>query len=308
MIKVSFHHTRQAARFRQGAAAGLGLALLFLAGCSDKESTSTPLDWWHNLEGGVIATQRPPPPGENEPYPIIGTLPPRPPAADVAAQQAISDSLAAQRDSALRAAQADPLKPLPPAPAPPKPAAPNPNANKVVVDAAAAPPPAATPSAAPPPAARADTALPGIDTVPAVPDAAASGPLPDLAAAPPPPPAGFDLPTGTPTAAPPAAVPKPPPAPANSVAIAFTPQSSTLPPSAALRLQQFVVAHKGAPLLVTGRGDGLLRNADAQARALDLGLKRAQAMATFLAQAGVAAANLHLRADAAGTGGIVSLN
>ncbi len=286
------------------------LPVLLLAGCSSKESTATPLDWWHNLEGGVIATQRPPPPGENEPYPNIGTVPPRPPAADLGAQQAISDSLAAQRDSANRAAQANPLQPLTPVPPPPKPAAPAPNAdaNKVVVDAAPTPP-------APPPApaahasgAQAGAALPGIDTVPAVPDAAASGPLPDFAAAPPPPPAGFGLPTGTPTAAPPVAPPKPPPAPANAVAVAFTPESATLPPSAALHLQQFALAHKGAPLTVTGHGDTVLRNADAQARALDLGLKRAQAMAAFLRDAGVPAANIHLRADAAGTGGIVSLN
>ena len=282
---------------------------LALSGCSDQQATATPLDWWHNLEGGVIAGQRPPPPGSNDPYPNISTIPPRPPPADVAAQQAIADSLATQRDSANLTATKDPLKTLSsPPPAPPKPAAPNPDANKVVVDAAAPAPtpparPAATPTPPPTPA-----ALPSIDSVPAVPAAVASGPLPDFAAAPPPLPTGFDLPA-TPTAP----VPPPPPkartsTPANSVVVSFTPDSSTLPPSAPLRLQQFAVAHKGAIVTVTGHGDAVLMSADSQGRALGLALQRAQSIAAFLVQAGMPATTLRLHAEATGDTGTVALN
>jgi outer membrane protein OmpA-like peptidoglycan-associated protein len=279
------------------------LAAWLLSGCSNKQATATPLDWWHNLEGGVIAGQRPPPPGSNDPYPNISTIPARPPAADVAAQQAIADSLAGQRDSANLAATQDPLKALAPVRPPPKPAAPaapDPNANKVVVDAAS---PAPAPPATKPP----EPALPSIESVPAVPAAVASGAMPEFAAAPPPPPAGFDLPiVATPAAAPPPA-PVKPPAPTNTVVVAFTPQSSTLPPSAPFRLQQFAQAHKGAAVFVTGRGDVVLPSADAQVRALSLGLKRAQSIATFLTTAGVSASNLHLRAEASGSGGTASL-
>ncbi len=318
MVEVSFQHPRQAGFFRQGAVAALLLAALALSGCSDKQATTTPLDWWHNLEGGVIATQRPPPPGANDPYPNIATIPPRPPAADVAQHQAIADSLATQRDAANTAAAQAPLAATTPSPpskpaAPPKPAAPDPNASTVVVDAAsptpttpASPPPApATPAQ---PAQMAESALPGIDSVPAVPAAVASGPLPDFATAPPPLPAGFGLPTVTPTPAtppPPVAMAKPLP---NGVTIAFTPQSSTLPPSAALALQQFANAHKGAAVAVTGHGDTVLHSADAQSRALDLALRRAQTIAAFLSQAGMPAATLHLRAEAAGSGSTVALN
>jgi len=303
MIEASSQHPRQAVRSRQGIGALL-VAVSLLSGCSSKQATSTPLDWWHNLEGGVIAEQRPPPPGSNDPYPNISTIPPRPPAADVAAQQAIADSLAAQRDSANLAATQAPLKALAtvrPPPKPAAPAAPDPNANKVVVDAAA-------PAPVPPPAKAAEPALPSIDSVPAVPAAVASGAMPDFAAAPPPPPAGFGLPDTTvpAAAAPPAPVKAP--APANTVVVAFTPESSTLPPSAPLRLQQFAQAHKGAAVAVTGRGDAVSSGVDAQSRALDLALKRAQSIATFLASSGVSANNLHLRAEASGSGGTASLS
>lgn len=297
MFEVSSSRNRRTIRPRQAAGTAL-LASLALAGCS-RTPIDAGVDLYHDLEGGAIAEQRPPPPGLDAPYPNLGSIPARPTAPDVAAQQRIADQLATQRDAATLAAANSPLTVLPATPAPPKPAtAPDPNANRVVVDAAATPP------------AQAAVVAPaiGLAAVPAVPNAVVSGPVPTLAAAPPPPPpaAGFGLvqPVLTPS---PVRAPVLPTAPEGTVAIAFTPGSATLPPSAPLILRRFALAHRGVPVTILGRGEAVLAGADAQGRALDLALRRAQAIATALADAGVSAANLRLRAQAAGQGGSASL-
>ncbi len=270
-----------------------------LAGCSGRTPIDTGADLFHGLEGGAIADQRPPPPGADAPYPHMSSIPSRPAAPDVAAQQRIADQLASQRDAATTAAASSPLTAPPPPPATPKPpAAPDPNANRVVVDAVASPP--AVPAAPPP------VAPSGIDSVPSVPAAVASGPVPSLAATPPAPAVGFGV-VPPPPAPPAAAIVPPPAAPAGTVTVAFTPGSATLPPSAPLNLRRFALAHKGVAVTIIGKGDAVLPGADAQARALDLGLRRAQAIAASLAEAGVVASNLHLRAQAAGQGGSASL-
>ena len=301
MVNVYAIYRRQALHRRQGVSRLAVALLLALAGC-DARVPNGALDLYHGLEGGPIADQRPPPPGNELPYPIIGGIPARPLAADVAAQQRISDSLAAQRDSAEAAAAQNPLTALAPAPALPKPpAATDPNASKVVVDAAQAPP-----APVPAPAKPAPAPTLGIDSVPAIPAAIASGPLPEFAAAPPPAPVGFETPSPLPppdkpiAAAPPASLP-------NGVAVDFTPGSSNLPPSATLHLRRFVLAHPGAALVVTGRGDAVLPNPAAQSRALDLALKRAQAIAASLNRAGVADGHMHLHAEARGTSSTATL-
>jgi hypothetical protein len=311
MVKVYSAHRRQAWHRIQGVGWLAGALLLALAGC-DASTPNGAVDLYHGLEGGPIADQRPPPPGADQPYPNVGTIPARPLASDVAAQQRISDSLAAQRDFAQAAAAKDPLTALPPQQAAPKPAPPpDPNANKVVVDAASAPPLPPAPVPAPQPATPAAKAPAGampssIDTMPPLPAAVASGPLPVFADAPPPPPVGFETVVPLPppdkpiVAAPPAALP-------NGVRVDFTPGSSVLPPSATLRLRRFALAHPGTPFAVTGRGDGVLPNGDAQSRAIDLALKRAGAIAASLGSAGVAPGNLHLRAEALGNGSAATL-
>jgi outer membrane protein OmpA-like peptidoglycan-associated protein len=275
-----------------------------LTGCGHTDIIRPEVDLYHDLQGGVIATQRPPPPGVNAPYPNLGTVPKRPAAADIAAEQRIADQLATQRDAAVAAAAANPIK-VPTAPAIPKPAPPDPDANHVTVDAAPTPP--AVP--APPPAVSA------FDSVPAVPTAVASGPLPALAGAPPAGPAGLG-PLFTPpaaaadgrTSAPAPAAPVVASAASGTVvSVVFSPGSATLPPSATLNLRRFALAHKGVPVTITGHGDATLPGADAQSRALDLALRRAAAMAVPLAAAGVSAANLRLHAEAAGQGGTASL-
>jgi hypothetical protein len=292
MIDVSSIYRRQPQGLRQGAALAVALSLA-LAGC--ERPLNGAIDLFHDLEGGPIADQRPPPPGVDAPYPNIGTTPARPLAADAAAEQRIGDTLAAQRDAATAAAAADPLKPLPPVAPPPKPPAADPNENKVVVDAAPSPPPLAP--------AKPDS----IAAVPALAAPVESGPLPDLAAAPPPGPVGFGITVPPPPPTPPIVVKAPEAAP-NGVAIAFTPGSFTLPPSANLRLRRYAMAHHNAQFAVTGRGDGGAKDADAQSRAMELGLKRAAAIAVSLGGSGVAPGNIHIRADAAGAGSVATLN
>jgi hypothetical protein len=299
MIDVSSIYRRQPQGLRQGAALALALSLA-LAGC--ERPLNGAIDLFHGLEGGPIADQRPPPPGVDAPYPYIGTTPARPLAADLAAQQRIGDSLAAQRDSATAEAAKDPLKALPPVTPPPKPPADDPNANKVVVDAAPSPPPPPPPKAAPP-----KPASVGLDAVPALAPALVSAPLPELADAPPPGPVGFGITVPLPPATPPIVVKPTEPLP-NGVAVVFTPGSSTLPPSANLRLRRFAMAHHGSQFAVVGRGDGGAKDGDGQSRAVELGLKRAAAIAVSLGGSGVAPGNIHLRADAVGAGSAVTLN
>ena len=300
MIEVSSIYGRQRLCRGQGPVLAVMIALA-LPGCT--RTVNGAVDLYHGLEGGPIAEQRPPPPGVDAPYPNLGTTPARPAAPDLAAEARIGDTLAAQRDAATAAAAKDPLKALPPAvPPPPKPAAADPNSNKVVVDAAPSPPP--SPAPAKPPA----TVAPSLDNVPALAAAVQPGPLPELAGGPPPSPVGL----GTPASAPPAPTPQvaAPTVPAvpNGVSVAFTPGSSVLPPSANLTIRRFAIAHRGVAIAVTGRGDGGGKTPEAQSQAMELGLKRAAAMAASLGASGVAPANIRLHADAIGTASVVALN
>jgi hypothetical protein len=81
-----------------------------------------PIDWWHNLQGGAIADERPPPPGVGDPYPNLGTIPPKPTPTDAATRQALLAKLAGDRDRTDRLAVQDPI------PAPGTPGGPPPKA------------------------------------------------------------------------------------------------------------------------------------------------------------------------------------
>ena len=87
----------------------LSLSGSLLAGCSSLPSSINPVEWWHGLEGGAIAEQRPPPPGANEPYPNLATVPEKPAAMDAAARERIAQALIADRTNAQHAAAAAPL-------------------------------------------------------------------------------------------------------------------------------------------------------------------------------------------------------
>src|SRR5260370_17240011 len=73
-----------AAPGRRLTAAAVLCACSALAGCSGPKSYY-PVDWWRQLEGGRIAEARPAPPRDDDPYPHLGSVPPRPPGTHAAA-------------------------------------------------------------------------------------------------------------------------------------------------------------------------------------------------------------------------------
>ncbi|MDE2583391.1 MAG: hypothetical protein KGL52_17270, partial [Rhodospirillales bacterium] len=180
------------------AAAGL------LGGCA----VLNPAGWFHRQEGGVIAQQKGPLPGENKPYPNLATVPPAPAAPDLKALRQITSGLISDRAHArLLAEQAplpDPSQPstapalfgvgsLPPPVPPPAgggvasvsmPAAAPATAGPKPAPAAT-PVPAAAPAAAPPPATRPPTPP---RKAPVAPVQSAALPPPSVPAGPPAPP------------------------------------------------------------------------------------------------------------------------
>ncbi|WP_419729746.1 OmpA family protein [Lichenicola sp.] len=151
-----------------------GVALGLVGGCAHQDPVDTPLNWWHQLEGGAIAQQRPPPPGVDDPYPKIGTTPAAAPqVASMDLRKSVTAGLVEQRNLSARLNAHDPLPPpvavatpgkaasgaAPgPAPAGGVPGAPaaaaaaNPALSSATLDAAEAPPPPATPVTATGPA------------------------------------------------------------------------------------------------------------------------------------------------------------
>jgi outer membrane protein OmpA-like peptidoglycan-associated protein len=120
-----------------------------------------PVSWWHDLQGGKIAEQRPPPPGADQPYPNLATVPPKPAEPDRAALANIANALIADRTNTQHANAAapiaDPSSPtaspalfgkgtVPPPPPPPPPGTPTASASLPAADAPAAPPSPAPPS------------------------------------------------------------------------------------------------------------------------------------------------------------------
>ncbi|MCQ8240844.1 OmpA family protein [Rhizosaccharibacter radicis] len=106
-----------------GRAASLAVPglLLCVAGCGRHDAVDTPVSWWHQLQGGAIAEQRPPPPGVNDPYPKIGTTPTKAPeVASMALRKSVTDSLVAQRNLSARLNANDPLPPPATTPGPGK--------------------------------------------------------------------------------------------------------------------------------------------------------------------------------------------
>ena len=149
-----------------------------LAGCADP--LAAPVDLFHDLEGGEIAAQRPPPPGAGLPYPQLGSVPAQPTLPNPAYRNGLQAQLTAERDRTERTAADTKLATLPPPPAaapPPPPAAAPPAAASLDTAEVAATTGARCPPALPPP----PTAL-VIEGAPAF----IAG-VPDMPAAPPPP-------------------------------------------------------------------------------------------------------------------------
>lgn len=298
-----------------------GLAALFamalLAGCSSLPDAANPVNWWHGLEGGRIAEQRPPPPEADAPYPNLSTVPARPVVTDAAARGRIASGLLADRANAqyAGAAGADPSRPAsaplafgrgtapPPAP-PPAAGADNPSAS---LQAATAPPPQAPPT--PPRAAPTGKVTQQPLAAPA------AGPVADattlsMPVKPPPAPriAGVDVPAATvPTPAPvaPPAAPAPP-APvaiAVTVLVPFQPGSAEITPEVQEALRALALRRGAAALEAIGYGDAAAGDPAAQSAALPVALARARAIAAVLMAAGVPASLVHVEAEAEGRGG-----
>jgi hypothetical protein len=118
--------------------------LLLLAGCSDVPNSVNPVSWWHGLEGGEIAKDRPPPPNPKAPFPHIAAAPTRPAGmpdwewrdlqVTLASQGAAAHQYAAENpiptlpSSTAAAAAAPPAAPTKPVSPPPQAAAPSPQA------------------------------------------------------------------------------------------------------------------------------------------------------------------------------------
>lgn len=287
---------------------------------SDSRLTlDTPVDWWHDLQGGKIAEVRPPPPGIDDPYPNLSAVPPAPKPTDPATRRALAARLVAERDRTRQEATQDPLVlpapaastpaasaaavPAPPATRPPAPA-PDPGASVAVLDAATAPPSAQTPPPAPPPpAAPSPSPAPVAASAPAAPPggpqrsepAATSGPIPDLPNGAPPLPQLRGVPASV--NAPP--VPRLPP----RVPVAFRPGSAALPAGADAALRGLAGRRAGAAIAVATGGDAAGPGAAVQAQALPLAWRRAQSMQEALVAAGVPAGSLRIDAAALGRGG-----
>ncbi len=287
-----------------------------------KLTLDTPIEWWHGLQGGKIAAVRPPPPGVADPYPNLGQVPARPVMTDAATRRALAARLTSERDRTERQAIQDPLvlpapspapakiapakpavsaAPRPPAPRPPAPP-PDPGASAAMMDAATATAPAGSAPSPPVPAA-APVPPPAPAAAPGRPQAAApsteTGPLPDLPTTEP------SLPRlgGMPASVNEPAVPRQPP----GVSIAFRRGSAALPATAGAALRELAGRRAGATIAVAAAGDAPGPSLEAQARALPLALRRAQAIQDALVAAGVPATALRIDAAAVGRGGAARL-
>jgi len=291
------------------------IGCVLLAGCGS-DPMNTPLDLFHDLEGGQIAAERPPPPGVGQPYPHIGTVPAKPVMPDPAFRNALRNELTAERDRREILAADTPIEkitpPPPPAPPAPVPAAPSPaagapaaapdaeetTANAVLPGAEAPPPPAKPATPAPPPAPPKDAALQlvgdPIDTpgLPLVPDA-------------PPAPATFE---GVPAEPAPtvSTMPRPLPPP-DGTRVFFPTGAATLPPSQMQTLKDVVSHRKAQTIEITGLGDAESDTPEGQEAAIDLALQRARAVADAFSALHVPQASLRIAARPYGRGAVVSL-
>ncbi len=324
------------------AALGLGLpvALAALSGCGSVPASINPVTWWHDLQGGQIAEQRPPPPGATDPYPNISTVPDRPAPLDPNIRRAIDQGLVADRANAQHEAAAAPIPdpssrtaspglfggatPPPPGTATPKLVASAPSAEVAqgpsATLAAATAPPAAAATAPPAPGQRTPPALPpGALADPAsVPlgqmpegSTAQMGPLPPLPTTPP---APADLPGANPP--PPLSRPVPPvpagaPQSPGSMAVPFASAAASLAPDGLAAVHGIAVtwsnAGAKAGIVITGYGDATSSDPAVQANALTVALLRAQAIGKALVAEGLPAGAMVTDAQAEGRGAAVRL-
>jgi outer membrane protein OmpA-like peptidoglycan-associated protein len=278
------------------------LTALALAACAH-DPLDTPVNWWHGLVGGTIAANRPPPPGADLPYPHLGTIPKKPEVPSASFRDTVQTRLTDQRDDTERLAARTPIgfvsQTVPP---PPKPLAAPPadTANASLPGAEASPPKAAHASA---PAQTADHSS-GLGLAAGTPVTLAGAPLgsadlPPIPDVPPSPPTFEGVP------AQPAPTP-PPPLPTHVAlklagsTVLFAPGDATLDHSQTETLKDIAGRRGHGQIEIEGHGETQADSPTAQATALALGLKRAQAVATGLAALHVPQDKMLLSATAFG--------
>jgi outer membrane protein OmpA-like peptidoglycan-associated protein len=137
------------------------------------------------------------------------------------------------------------------------------------------------------------------------------GTIPDDSAtkmpAAPPPPASFEGVPAEPLPTPPPPVPARLPAALRGTDILFLPGDSVLRVSQMPTLKDIAAARKKQRLSITGLGEAVSDSPDGQAAAIELGLKRAQAVADGFASLHVPPSDIVLSAYAFGRGATVRL-
>jgi outer membrane protein OmpA-like peptidoglycan-associated protein len=298
-------------------------ACLLLGGCSYVPDQINPVTWWHDLSGGAIAEQRPPPPNADAPYPNLSTVPAKPTPPTIVERQKIADGLIADRANAHYAADQAPLPPPRPRAAVPPLPPPDPNAMSASLAAVSTPSPPARPPAraALTPVQQAPLAAPATpQSQPSLPQQSDTQPVPPappptVPDSPPPPPQipGTAVALTTP-APPPTAPPAPPPTPAAlsaaaaaAVPVAFPPGSAILPPGGDAPLHALAARRGTASIDVIGYGEATDTQPDVQTAGITLGLARAHAMAAALVASGVPMTAIRIESEASGRGGAARL-
>jgi len=294
----------------------LCMPVVLAAGCNSV--ADGPVTWWHDLEGGRIAQDRPPPPDANAPWPHIQDVPKRPVIESAAYRAALQSRLLAEHDLVQRSAADAPLVVIPPPPPPAPPPVMPENGDtqaSASLDASDSPPPPKTPPkpAAPAtapaaaqagkPATAGDAPLLSPTSEPEIASAVAGAP-PELQGPPPPPSfmAGPAVPA--PSLVLPVAAPQ---APAGTF-VAFTPGLSDFLPSQAPTLKSMAGQIGHGTIGVIGLGEAASDTPDGQAKALKLALARAQTISTQLQTMGVSAGKIRIFAYAFGQGARLTLN
>ncbi|TLU71483.1 hypothetical protein [Lichenicoccus roseus] len=309
---------------------------LAASGCGGRDTVDTPVNWWHQLEGGEIAKDRPPPPGVNDPYPHVGTVPAAAPVvASAALRASVTESLMRQRNLTTRVDANDPLPPpvLPPHPVRPTPAnvqaaptAAPAGGSSATLDAAEATPPApgaqpnapqtaatgekpaagaTTPAedsepeiAMPAVTVQADTG-PGTVTIPAIPGGPPSSPrLPGLQAE------EASAEAHAPVAA---VLPDYHVAPQTGTQVAFVGNTDVVQSGETGLVHAVAARRRTGIIVVHGYGEASSSDPEAQADALNLATLRGRAVADMLRTQGVPSRAIQLQADAFGRGASLTL-
>ncbi len=284
---------------------------LALGGCGN--TLSGPIDLFHNLEGGAIAAQRPPPPGAGQPYPTLGSVPPKPVVPDAAYRRSLQAQLAAERDRTQRVAADTPVEHVPPPPGAPAAAQPAPPSTaNAVLDTAEAPPAPVQPATVPPQAVPNPAAAPALadagppDGTPltlagAPADMSGLPPIPDA----PPPPAAFEGVPAEPAPTPHLVSIQPPPP--SGTRVFFGADSTVLSQSQAQAVRDFLKGAGGRTIEVIGLGDAADDTPEGQATAIALALGRARAVADAMAAQHVPPETIRIGANAFGRGAVLRL-